>query len=76
MDRGELVSDDLIIGIVKERLPRPDAGAGSCSTGFRGRCRRPMRSTRCSAARGPVIVVEMQVPDEELVRRVRGAPRV
>ena len=73
MNRGELVGDDLIIGIVHgsavaSRIRR----AGSCSTGFRGRCRRPMRSTRCSADRGPLIVVEIQVPDEELVRRVRG----
>ena len=46
MDRGELVSDDVMIGIVRERLERPDALAGSCSTGFRGPSRRPRRSTR------------------------------
>ena len=45
MDRGELVSDDVMIGIVRERLDRPDARAGSSSTGFRGRSRRPRRST-------------------------------
>ena len=76
MERGELVGDDLIIGIVRERLSRPDAVAGSCSTGFRGRRRRPTRSTRSRATRGPVICVEIQVPDEELVRRVRGAAGV
>ena len=46
MDRGELVSDDVMIGIVRERLDGPTRGAGSCSTGFRARWRRRRRSTR------------------------------
>ena len=46
MDRGELVGDDLIIGIVRERLSQPDAIAGFVLDGFRGRRRRPTRSTR------------------------------
>ena len=47
MDRGELVSDDVMIGIVQERLERDGrAATGSCSTGFRGRSRRRRRSTR------------------------------
>ena len=41
MDRGELVSDDVMIGIVTERLGRPDVAPGSCSTGFRAPWRRP-----------------------------------
>ena len=45
MDRGELVSDEVMIGIVRERLERPTRWAGSSSTGFRGRSRRPRRST-------------------------------
>ena len=34
MDRGELVSDDVMIGIVRERLDRPDARAGFVLDGF------------------------------------------
>ena len=34
MERGELVGDDLIIGIVRERLSRPDAVAGFVLDGF------------------------------------------
>src|SRR5881397_3763650 len=34
MDRGELVSDDVIIGIVKERLERPDVRPGFVLDGF------------------------------------------
>ena len=46
MERGELVGDDLIIGIVRERLTRPMRSAASCSTAFRARPRRPARWTR------------------------------
>lgn len=72
MARGELVGDDLIIGIVRERLSRPDAVAGFVLDGF------PRTTTQASAldditaSRGPVICVEIQVPDEELVRRVQS----
>ena len=71
MDRGELVGDDLIIG---DR--QGPAGAGrtrrgaSCSTAFRARCAQAEALDEMLTERGPVIVVEIQVPDEELVRRV------
>ena len=45
MDRGELVSDEVIIGIVRSVWSGPMRGAGSSSTGFRGRSRRRRRST-------------------------------
>jgi len=72
MDRGELVSDDLIIGIVRERLSRPDVKQGFVLDGF------PRTVPQAEALDGmmttgdTLIVVEMQVPDEELVRRVQG----
>ena len=31
------------------------------------------RSTRCSRARGPLVIVDVEVPEQELVRRLRGA---
>src|SRR5262245_41374624 len=34
MDRGELVSDEVMIGVVKERLERPDTRAGFILDGF------------------------------------------
>ena len=70
MDRGGLVGDDLIIGIVQERLTRLDARRGFVLDGF------PRTVPQANAldvllnGRGPLIVVEIQVPDEELVRRV------
>jgi adenylate kinase len=72
MERGELVGDDLIIGIVRERLSRPDAVAGFVLDGFPRTAKQANALDEITAARGPVICVEIQVPDEELVRRVRG----
>jgi adenylate kinase len=72
MERGELVGDDLIIGIVRERLSRPDAIAGFVLDGFPRTAKQADALDEITASRGPVICVEMQVPDEELVRRVRG----
>jgi adenylate kinase len=72
MERGELVGDDLIIGIVRERLTRPDAAGGFVLDGFPRTAAQANALDEITAARGPVICVEIQVPDEELVRRVRG----
>jgi adenylate kinase len=72
MERGELVGDDLIIGIVRERLSRPDAVAGFVLDGFPRTTAQAKALDEITAARGPVICVEIQVPDEELVRRVRS----
>ena len=72
MERGELVGDDLIIGIVRERLSRPDAVAGFVLDGFPRTAAQANALDQITAARGPVICVEVQVPDEELVRRVQA----
>lgn len=70
MDRGDLVSDDLIIGIVTERLARPDAARGFVLDGFPRTVPQATALDSLLATRGPLIVIEIQVPDEELVRRV------
>ncbi len=43
MDSVALVSDDLIINLVKERIAQPTAKAASCSTGSHAPFRRPTR---------------------------------
>ena len=43
---------------------------GSCSTGFPAPCAQAKALDEVVADRGPVLVVEIQVPDEELVGRV------
>jgi adenylate kinase len=70
MDRGELVGDDLIIGIVRERLGRPDAARGFVLDGFPRTVPQAAALDVLLNGRGALIVVEIQVPDEELVRRV------
>ena len=72
MSSGQLVSDDLIIGIVKERLARPDTERGFVLDGFPRTVPQADALDEVLAGRGPLIVVEIQVPDEELVRRVRS----
>jgi len=72
MERGELIGDDQIIGIVRERLSRPDAIAGFVLDGFPRTAQQANALDEITKDRGPVICVEIQVPDEELVRRVRG----
>ena len=72
MERGELIGDELIIGIVRERLLQPDAIAGFVLDGFPRTAAQANALDDITSARGPVICVEIQVPDEELVRRVRA----
>ena len=48
MASGALVSDDLMIGIIHDRLAKPDAQRASSSTASRGRSSRPRSSTRSS----------------------------
>jgi adenylate kinase len=72
MERGELVSDALITGIVRERLGRPDVAHGFVLDGFPRTVPQAEALDTMVAGGDPLIVVEMKVPDEELVRRVRG----
>ena len=72
MNAGQLVSDELIIGIVRERLSRADAARGFVLDGFPRTVPQARALDQMLEGRGPLIVVEIQVPDEELVRRVRS----
>jgi adenylate kinase len=72
MERGELVSDELITGIVRERLGRADAAKGFVLDGFPRTVAQAEALDRMVVNGHPLIVVEIRVPDEELVRRVQG----
>jgi adenylate kinase len=72
MARGELVGDDLMLGIVRERLSRPDAANGFVLDGFPRTVAQAEALDAILADRGPVIVVEIQGPDEDLVSRVKA----
>lgn len=70
MQSGHLVSDDIIIALVKERLQEPDCLNGYLLDGF------PRTITQAEGMRAANIlldkVIELYVPDEELMRRVTG----
>jgi adenylate kinase len=67
---GDLVSDDLMIEVVRERLVRPDAAAGFVLDGFPRTIRQAEALEQLIGARGPLTVIEVLVPEEELVRRL------
>jgi adenylate kinase len=70
MDRGELVSDDVMIGIVKERLERADALAGFVLDGFPRTVPQAVALDAIMDGRDPLIIVNVVVPEVELVRRL------
>ncbi len=79
MERGDLVSDDLILGIVRERLDRSDCRSGFILDGF------PRTVAQAEAldklleqqGRTPARVISLRVPEDELTRRIlsRGEGR-
>jgi adenylate kinase len=70
MDRGELVGDDVMIGIVRERLERQDARGGFVLDGFPRTVAQASALDGIMAERDPLIVVDIVVPEAELVRRL------
>ena len=70
MDRGELVSDDIMIGIVEERLNRDDTRSGFVLDGFPRTVPQAVALDGIMATRDPLIVVNIVVPQVELVRRL------
>jgi adenylate kinase len=70
MDHGGLVSDDIIIGLVKERIQEPDCENGYLLDGFP----RTIGQADALKTEGVAIdhVIEIQVPDEDIVARMSG----
>jgi adenylate kinase len=70
MDRGELVGDDVMIEIVSERLGRRDASNGFVLDGFPRTVAQAAALDGIMMGRDPLIVVDIVVPEDELVRRL------
>jgi adenylate kinase len=68
--RGELVSDDVMIGIVHDRLGLADARAGFVLDGFPRTVGQATALDAMMDGRGPLIVIEIVVDEVELVRRL------
>lgn len=70
MDAGDLVSDDIVIGILKDRIGEPDAANGFILDGFP----RTVPQAEALDKMGVTIdkVLEIFVPDETIKQRVSG----
>ena len=70
MDAGGLVSDDIIIGLVKDRLKQPDCANGYLFDGF------PRTIPQADAMKEASVpidhVLEIDVPDEAIIERMSG----
>ncbi|MQR02037.1 adenylate kinase [Glaciimonas soli] len=70
MDAGNLVSDDIIIGLVKDRLKEPDCANGYLFDGF------PRTTPQADAMKDAGVaidyVLEIDVPDEAIIERMSG----
>ena len=70
MEKGNLVSDDVMIGIVQERLDRPDARRGFVLDGFPRTVVQATALDHMMDGRGPLAVLDIVVPEDVLVRRL------
>ncbi|HHP7233114.1 MAG TPA: adenylate kinase [Desulfobacterales bacterium] len=70
MDSGQLVPDKVIIGLVKERIKEPDCQKGFLFDGFP---RTIPQADAMKEAGVPIdAVVDIEVPDEEIIKRMSG----
>ena len=70
MDSGGLVSDDIIIGLVKDRLAQPDCAGGYLFDGFPRTI--PQADAMKSAGVRIDVVLEIDVPDTDIIERMSG----
>lgn len=70
IDAGQLVPDEVVIGIIKERLAKDDCKNGFILDGFP----RTIPQAEALDAMGVVIdkVIDIEVPDEKIVARMSG----
>jgi len=70
MDAGNLVGDEVMIGIVSGRLTRDDAKSGFVLDGFPRTVVQAGALDQMMTGRGPLVVVDIVVPEDVLVRRL------
>lgn len=72
MEAGDLVSDEIVIGVVSERLDQPDVQNGVIFDGFPRTSAQAEALDKLLVEKGMTLdaVVEMQVPDELLIGRI------
>jgi adenylate kinase len=70
LQRGALVSDDLMIQLVSQRLAEPDTAGGFVLDGFPRTIEQAVALDGMIAERGPLVVVALVVHSDEVVRRL------
>jgi adenylate kinase len=70
MEAGNLVGDDVMIGIVRQRLEKRDAKNGFVLDGFPRTVVQAGALDQLMDRRGPLVVLNIVVPEEVLVRRL------
>jgi adenylate kinase len=74
MDRGDLVPDEVVVGIIAERLDKPDCAGGAVFDGFPRNVPQAEALDKMLAGRGSKIdaVIELRVDDEAMVGRMES----
>ena len=74
MKRGELVSDEIVIALIEERLPEAEAAGGAIFDGFPRTLAQAEALDKMLAGRGAKIdlVVRLKVDDAALLERITG----
>jgi adenylate kinase len=70
MDRGGLIPDDVMIAIVRDRIGRPNAASGFVLDGFPRTVAQAEALDEIMTGRDPLVVVDIVVPEAELVHRL------
>lgn len=74
MERGELVSDEIVIGLISDRIDEPDCAPGFILDGFPRTVGQADALDRLLSEKGKRLdhVIEMRVDDDKLVDRIAG----
>ena len=74
MEKGELVPDDVTVGMLADRISQADAAGGFVLDGFPRNVDQAAVLDRMLAERGAKVsgVLDIEVPEDELVRRLAG----
>jgi adenylate kinase len=74
MDAGKLVSDDLVVAIIADRIKEPDCGKGFILDGFPRTIPQAEALDKLLKSQNITLdsVIEVQVPDERLIERITG----